>query len=97
MFKQREKQACSNKQTIISNFKRAETWPAHSHEYKKRENALVRLFIETGMSTRLCEMPSFRVYIEALDSKCKTPGRAKLDGLIALQMDTATTCQGRRF
>lgn len=37
-------------QTLTLCFQKSEVWPTISNEHKKRENALVDLFVETGMS-----------------------------------------------
>lgn len=42
------------------------------------------------MSMRLYDEPAFRKFNQTLDPKFRTPGAARVNVLIALQMDTAT-------
>ncbi|TKS81526.1 hypothetical protein D9C73_015631 [Collichthys lucidus] len=56
---------------------RKDSWSVNSQEHSKREEALVNLFVHTGMSTRLCETPAFKEYSCALEPKFRVPGERK--------------------
>lgn len=77
-------------QTLTLCFQKSEVWPTNSNEHKKRENALVDLFVETGMSTRLCDSVAFKSFNAALDRRFITPSAAQINSLIALKMQTAS-------
>ncbi|XP_035798322.2 E3 SUMO-protein ligase ZBED1-like isoform X2 [Amphiprion ocellaris] len=81
----------TSQKTLVQCFQRRpdSCWSVNSQEHHKREEALVNLFTETGMSTRLCEQPSFRKFSSLLKPTFKTPGAARLNGLIGAKMDTA--------
>uniref|UniRef100_A0A3P9J2Q6 DUF659 domain-containing protein n=1 Tax=Oryzias latipes TaxID=8090 RepID=A0A3P9J2Q6_ORYLA len=64
-------------------------WLVNTHEHQKREDALVNVFIETGMSTRLCESNAFKKFCTSLEPKFKTPGAARVNNLIGAKMDKA--------
>lgn len=80
-----------SQQTLASCFKRAEVWGIGSVEYSKREDALVSLFVETGLPTRLCEQPAFKKFCGVLDPKFKVPGSGRVTSQLAQRMDSATT------
>lgn len=64
-------------------------WLVNTQEHHKREEALVNMFIDTGMSTRLCESIAFKKFANVLEPKFKTPGAARVNSLIGAKMDTA--------
>lgn len=68
---------------------RKDSWSVNSQEHSKREEALVNLFVHTGMSTRLCETPAFKEYSCALEPKFRVPGAARLNNLISGRMGNA--------
>ncbi|MGH0174910.1 UNVERIFIED_CONTAM: hypothetical protein FKN15_069316, partial [Acipenser sinensis] len=76
-------------QTLASCFERAEVWGIGSVEFSKREDALVSLFVETGLPTRLCEQPAFKKFCGVLDPKFKVPGSGRVTSQLAQRMDSA--------
>lgn len=64
-------------------------WLVNTQEHHKREEALVNLFIDIGMCTRLCEPIAFKKFANVLEPKFKTPGAARVNSLIGAKMDTA--------
>lgn len=64
-------------------------WAVNTQEHHKREEALVHMFIETGMSTRLCELIALKKFSTSLEPKFKTPGAARVNSLIGAKMDKA--------
>jgi len=53
-------------------------WSVNTQEHHKREDALVNMFIETGMSSRLCDSIAFKKFRASLEPKFKTPGAARV-------------------
>ncbi|KAL2085084.1 hypothetical protein ACEWY4_018404 [Coilia grayii] len=64
-------------------------WSVNTQEHHKRENALVHMFIQTGMSTRLCDSIAFRKFSAALEPKFRSPGAARVNNLIGAKMEKA--------
>ncbi|CAI5697249.1 uncharacterized protein LOC109195782 [Oreochromis niloticus] len=64
-------------------------WLVNSQEHHKREEALVNMFIETGISTQLCESIAFKNFSNSLEPKFRTPGAARVNCLIGAKMDIA--------
>ncbi|KAL3972490.1 A-kinase anchor protein 18 [Sarotherodon galilaeus] len=62
-------------------------WLVNSQEHHKREEALVNMFIETGISTLLCESIAFKKFSNSLEPKFQTPGAARVNSLIGAKMD----------
>lgn len=54
-------------------------------EYKY-EKALVYLFTETDISTRLCDSVAYKKFNATQDRKFKTPGSTRINSLNALKM-----------
>jgi hypothetical protein len=66
----------STTQTIGACFSRSiVTWDASSHEHKRREQALLRMFIETGCPSSMIDNKGFRTFCSTMDSKFQLPGK----------------------
>ena len=48
-------------------------WLVNTQEHQKREEAWVNMWINTGMSTQLCESIDFKKFATLLEPKFKTP------------------------
>ncbi|XP_049322708.1 uncharacterized protein LOC125782495 [Astyanax mexicanus] len=76
--------------TIMDCFQRRQScWLVNTQEHCKREDALVNMFIETGMSTRLCDLIAFKKFTVSLEPKFKSPGAARVNNLIGAKMEKA--------
>lgn len=64
-------------------------WLVNTQEHRKREDALVNMFIETGMSTRLCDSTAFKGFCTLLEPKFKSPGAARVNNLFGAKMEKA--------
>lgn len=64
-------------------------WLVNTQEHHKREDALVNMFIDTGMSTRLCDSIAFKRFSTLLEPKFKSPGAARVNNLIGAKMEKA--------
>ncbi|CAI5682892.1 unnamed protein product [Oreochromis niloticus] len=64
-------------------------WLVNSQEHHKREEALVNMFIETGISTQLSESIAFKNFSNSLEPKFRTPGAARVNCLIGAKVDIA--------
>lgn len=64
-------------------------WLMNTREHQKREDALVNMLIETGMSTRLCDSMAFKKFILSLEPKFKSPGAARVNKLIEGKLEKA--------
>jgi len=51
---------------------------------------MVEMFIDTGLSTRLCDNSSFKQFDRLLEHRFKAPGTARVNSLIGAKMKTAT-------
>ncbi|KAM4593896.1 E3 SUMO-protein ligase ZBED1-like [Odontesthes bonariensis] len=51
---------------------------------------MVQMFIDTGLSTRLCDNTSFKQFCRLLEHRFKTPGSARVTSLMGARMETAT-------
>lgn len=82
--------APQTQQTLPQCLAQDSTWCATTQEHHKREQAMVEMFIDTGLSTRLCANSSFKEFCRMLEHRFKAPGSARVNSLIGAKMKTAT-------
>lgn len=63
-------------QTLPQCFPQESTWCATTQEHHKREQVKVQMFIDTGLSTTLCDNTSFKQFCQLIEHRFKTPGSA---------------------
>ncbi len=57
-------------------------WLVNTQEHHKWEDALVNMFIVTGMMTRLCDSIAFKGFCTLPEPKFKSPGAAIVNNVI---------------
>lgn len=76
--------------TIMDSFhRRPSCWLVNTQEHHKRDDTLINMFIETGLSTRLCDSVAFKKFCISLEPKFNSPGAARLNNLMGAKMEQA--------